>query len=150
MLPKLACVWKLTSPSSQIVRHCLKRMQTPKLVHVVTSSVQLPPEENRKRGCRKRARRAIAAAVEERAPSSPPLYDAHSAAKPPYPQPRRVMRPALTTLPPKACSANPFSLAHVAATQEIRESFVTLTATMVVKPTPPFCLLAATTISAAA
>jgi hypothetical protein len=49
------------------------------------------------------------------------------------------MRPALTTtLPPKTCSANPFSLPHVAATQEIRESFLTLTATMVVKPTPPF------------
>jgi hypothetical protein len=135
-----------------LLTHYLKRMQqTPKLVHVVTSSVQLPPEENRKRRCGTRARRAIAAAAEERAPSSLPTYDVvHSAAKPPYPQPRRVMRPALTTLPPKACSANPLSLAHVAATQEIRESFLTLTATMVVKPTPPFfCLLAATTIAAA-
>jgi hypothetical protein len=95
----------ISGTSTQIVRPCLKRMQIPKLVHVVTSSVQLPPEENRKRRCRTRARRAIAAAVEERAPSSPPTYDAHSAAKPPYPQPRRVMRPALTTALPQKHAA---------------------------------------------
>jgi hypothetical protein len=111
---------------------------------------EIPEENRRKRRCRTRARRAIAAAVEERAPSSPPTYDAHSAAKPPYPQPRRVMPPNTYYTPPKTCSANPFSLPHVAATQEIRESFLTLTATMVVKPTPPFCLLAATTTAAAA
>ncbi len=56
----------------------------------------------------------------------------------------------LLQLPQKHAARILFSLPHVAATQEIRESFLTLTATMVVKPTPPFCLLAATTIAAAA